>query len=128
MSSADVREENRTMPRSKYRRFLSQHKTALLLIATPSVLFLAGQWDFHRLAIGKSPIFAIRTMTDKDGGTTEYSFIGYRVTSMYKLEPTDQKKMRVLVGPKLDYWVPGFGRDETQLMDDREAFLKHTQP
>jgi hypothetical protein len=97
---------------------MSTRKRRVLLIAAAAlaVLFLMGQIDFQRVAGGKDPLFARWPRYQADGGSAEFPFVGYTVSAMHRIAGVVPEGTRYRVGPKLDYWIPLVGRDQTALI------------
>jgi hypothetical protein len=94
---------------------VSTRKRRILLIiaALLVLLFVMGQIDFQRVARGEKPVFARWSRSPADGGSAEYPFVGYTVTAMHRIDGMTSEGKRYRVGPKLDYWIPFVGRDQT---------------
>lgn len=90
-------------------------RIALVVLLVLLAIFAAGQYDFHRVANRRKPLFARFETRFRDGGSTRYYFFGYSVTKLARMKPGSEGT-HIIVGPVLEYWIPGLGREETKVV------------
>ena len=86
------------------------------IVSLFAAVFVMGQLDFQRIVNEQKPIFARWEAHPADGGSAEFRFPGYTVIYMREIQGMTPDGKQYRVGPKLDYWIPLFGRDGTSLM------------
>jgi hypothetical protein len=75
-----------------------------------TVLQLIPWWlatrDFEALQFNGKPRFAAEAPPPSDGGSLRYRGFGYTLWNLHRLTNFGGGRHGVLVGPKLEYWVP----------------------
>lgn len=89
------------------KKFLSISIIALVSFIILHVVFL--EIDYHRIKNENKPIFAVKTAIYKDGGSVEYTGLGYKIISYHFFgeEEIDGKLVDgVTIGPGVE-GIPG---------------------
>jgi hypothetical protein len=89
-----------------------------LAVTLITAVWVMGQHDYAALVAKKRPTFAWWEAHMGDGGSIQYSGLGYRVTAMHQIVPPfrrtgEETGTLFRIGPELQYWIPVFGRDGT---------------
>jgi hypothetical protein len=93
------------------------------VLAVAIICWLAGQWDYSRLAAGKPPLFARWVLHANDGGSIWHIGPGYTVIELHEMrwgidsQPDfETNYMPFRVGETLDYWTPFVSRERTKFV------------